>query len=127
MLDVLKLCFYLKEKSTFVIYLMAFSVAKITNLMVLNTIIYLSIYLSGLVTAVAVFRNSNTIPFCVTTSLNKLQENTGNVVLKHFAPTVLHCLCATCGGYLMFCVSLPKKMQIVFTQTQIEHVAFQRE
>jgi hypothetical protein len=27
----------------------------------------LSIYLSGLVTAVAVFRNPNTIPFCLTT------------------------------------------------------------
>ena len=29
----------------------------------------LSIYLSGLVTAVAVFRNPNTIPFCLTTDL----------------------------------------------------------
>jgi len=27
----------------------------------------LSIYLSGLVTAVAIFRNPNTIPFCLTT------------------------------------------------------------
>ena len=31
--------------------------------------INLSIYLSGLVTAVAVFRNPNTIPFCLTTDL----------------------------------------------------------
>ena len=30
-------------------------------------VVYLSIYLSGLVTAVAVFRNPNTIPFCLTT------------------------------------------------------------
>ena len=29
----------------------------------------ISIYLSGLVTAVAVFRNPNTIPFCLTTDL----------------------------------------------------------
>jgi hypothetical protein len=29
----------------------------------------ISIYLSGLVTAVAVFRNQNTIPFCLTTDL----------------------------------------------------------
>ena len=31
--------------------------------------LYLSIYLSGLVIAVAVFRNPNTIPFCLTTDL----------------------------------------------------------
>jgi hypothetical protein len=31
--------------------------------------IYLSIYLSSLVTAVAIFRNPNTIPFCLTTDL----------------------------------------------------------
>jgi len=31
--------------------------------------LYLSIYLSGLVTAVAVFRNPNTIPFCLATDL----------------------------------------------------------
>jgi hypothetical protein len=37
MLDVLKLCSYLKEESTFVIYLMAFSVAKIIYFMVLIT------------------------------------------------------------------------------------------
>jgi len=30
---------------------------------------YTSIYLSGLVTAVAVFRNPNTIPFCLTLNL----------------------------------------------------------
>ena len=34
-----------------------------------NRIYYLSIYLSGLVTAVAIFRNPNTIPFCLTTDL----------------------------------------------------------
>ena len=34
-----------------------------------NLSIYLSIYLSGLVTAVAVFRNPSTIPFCLTTDL----------------------------------------------------------
>ena len=31
--------------------------------------IHISIYLPGLVTAVAVFRNANTIPFCLTTDL----------------------------------------------------------
>ena len=32
-------------------------------------LLYLSIYLSGLVTAVAVFRNPNTIPFCLAIDL----------------------------------------------------------
>jgi len=38
MLDVLKLCSYLKEESTFVIYSKAFSVAEIIYLMVLITV-----------------------------------------------------------------------------------------
>jgi len=37
MLDVLKLCSYLKEESAFVIYSMGFSVAKIIYLMFLIT------------------------------------------------------------------------------------------
>ena len=36
----------------------------------------LSIYLSGLVTAVAVFRNPNTIPFCLTTEPKSLKLGT---------------------------------------------------
>jgi hypothetical protein len=38
-------------------------------LAVFGTLHDLSIYLSGLVTAVAVFRNPNTIPFCLATDL----------------------------------------------------------
>jgi hypothetical protein len=47
--------------------------------------IQLYIYLSGLVTAVAVFRNPNTIPFCLTTDL--LLNILFSWLLVHLSPT----------------------------------------
>jgi hypothetical protein len=46
----------------------------------------LSIYLSGLVTAVAVYRNPNTIPFCLTTDL--LLNVLFSWLLVHFPSTI---------------------------------------
>jgi len=60
-------------------------------------LLYLSIYLSGLVTAVAVFRKPNTIPYCLATDL---LLNVLFSIMRLYTVHYISVDCSTCFGWL---------------------------